>query len=106
MATLKPGRMFEDHDVKGKVCRIPNALGIYRHVDKVTGNVDYVGQSDNLRQRQQQHVQNGKLNLDTHKVAWKSLDNGSKDDLCRTEVDHIARHNPGGNSTRGGNGRR
>lgn len=49
------GRMKKTDQVKGSECPIPNSPGIYRHIDKGTGEVDYVGQTENLRVRQQ-HV--------------------------------------------------
>lgn len=41
--------------VKGKTCTIPSQPGVYRHKDKETGETQYVGQTDNLRKRNQEH---------------------------------------------------
>lgn len=39
----------------------PAKPGVYRHIDKESGNVEYVGQTNNLRKRQQEHVRTGTL---------------------------------------------
>ncbi|HOE91388.1 MAG TPA: GIY-YIG nuclease family protein [Candidatus Cloacimonadota bacterium] len=107
VSALPPGRMKETDTIKGKDCEIPNTPGAYRHINKETGEVDYVGQTDNLRKRQQEHERNGKLDTKSQTVACKEAKaDASKDDLCNTERDHIKRHNPSGNKTKGGNGRR
>lgn len=106
-SAIPPGRMKETSKIKGKNCNIPSEPGIYRHVNKETGKIDYVGQTNNLRKRQQEQFRSGKLNLETHKVAYSvSKPNTTKDDLCKTEKAHIKRHNPSGNIYSGGNGRR
>jgi len=80
---------------------------VYRHVDKESGNVEYVGQTNNLRKRQQEHVRTGTLDPERQYVCYSAAKpDASKDDLCRTEKAHIARHQPSGNKTKGGNGRR
>lgn len=107
LSAIPPGRMRETDVVKGKGSPLPSQPGIYRHVDKQTGSVDYAGQTDNLRKRQQEHAREGKLNTDTHKVQYSAAKrDATKDDLCRTEKEHISRHKPSGNTYKGGNGRR
>ncbi|OPY55806.1 MAG: excinuclease ABC subunit C [Pelotomaculum sp. PtaU1.Bin035] len=105
MANLKPGRMRQSNEVKGKDCQIPSEPGIYRHIDRENGDIGYVGQSKNLRARQQQHVREGKLNLEKQYVSYSVNSELNKTDLQRIEKEHIARHNPQGNTYRGGNGR-
>jgi hypothetical protein len=106
-SALPPGRMNETDVVKGTGSPLPQSPGIYRHVDKKTREVVYVGQTDNLRRRQQEHVRSGRLNTDQQFVRYREAkETASKTDLCRTEAEHILRHNPSGNKTRGGNGRR
>jgi excinuclease UvrABC nuclease subunit len=86
---------------------MPNAPGIYRHVDRITGEVNYIGQTGNLRQRTYQHTHDGKFNPATQRVEYSvAYPDATRDDLCQGEVRHIAKHQPSGNSTRGGNGRR
>lgn len=80
---------------------------MYRHVNKSTGKVEYVGQTDNLRVRQQQHARDGKLDTSKQDVHYAVAKKGStKDDLCDTEKAHIKKKKPSGNKTRGGNGKR
>lgn len=106
-SALPSGRMRETDKIKGGDSPLPNSPGMYRHINKETGNVDYVGQTDNLRKRQQEHARTGKLDTDKQYVQYGASKSGaSKDDLCKTEVNHIARHKPSGNTTKGGNGRR
>jgi hypothetical protein len=65
----------------------------------------YVGQSNDLRVRQQQHARTGQLDTTKHVVQYTvARPDATKDDLCRTEQCHIARHSPSGNKTKGGNG--
>lgn len=106
-SALPSGRMRETDKIKGGDSPLPHSPGIYRHINKETGDVDYVGQTDDLRRRQQEHARSGKLETDKQYVQYGvAKSSASKDDLCKTEVDHIARHKPSGNTTKGGNGRR
>jgi hypothetical protein len=106
-SALPSGRMRETDQVKGNDSPLPSSPGMYRHINKETGSVDYVGQTDNLRKRQQEHARTGKLDTDKQLVQYGvAKPDASKGDLCQTEVDHIARHKPSGNKTKGGNGRR
>lgn len=104
-SALPPGRMKESNTVKGD-CVIPNKPGIYQHINKTTQEVDYSGQTDDLRKRQQEHARNGKLDTDKQFVRYGvAKDGATKADLCQTEIAHISRHQPAGNKTKGGNGR-
>jgi hypothetical protein len=106
-SALSPGRMRETDVIKGKDSPLPNQPGVYRHKDKATGETEYVGQTNDLRKRQQQHARDGRLDTTRQVVAFSvAKTDASKDDLCKTEIKHIARHKPAGNSTKGGNGRR
>ncbi len=106
-SAIPRGRMKETDKFKGDESPLPNKPGMYRHIDKETGNIDYVGQTDDLRKRQQEHVRNGKLNPDKQKVQFKeSKSDATKEDLLKTEQEHIKRHSPSGNTYKGGNGRR
>lgn len=106
-SSIPPGRMKETDKIKGPESTIPNKRGVYRHIDKETGTINYIGQTDNLRRRQQEHHRTGKLDLSKQKVAYSVCkDEATKDDLLRTEKKQIKRHNPTGNITKGGNGRR
>ena len=106
-SALPPGRMEKTNVIKGPECHIPRGPGAYRHIDKETKEVLYVGQSNDLRVRQQQHARAGRHDTTKHDVQYASArPDATKDDLCRTEQCHIARHKPTGNKTKGGNGRR
>lgn len=114
-APLKPknksaigvGRMKITDQVKGPHATIPPLPGMYRHINKITGEIEYVGQTDNLRVRQQQHAREGKLDLSKQDVHYSvARVDATKDDLCDTEKDHIKRKKPTGNKTKGGNGKR
>jgi hypothetical protein len=106
-SALPPGRMPRTDVIKGSNSPIPAAPGAYRHINKETGAIEYVGQSDNLRVRQQQHARDGKLDTEKQFVQYgKARPDATKDDLCNTERKHIATHSPSGNKTKGGNGRR
>jgi hypothetical protein len=105
-SALPRGRMRETDLFNGRDSPLPNGPGIYHHVNKATREVDYVGQTNNLRVRQQQHASSGKLDSETHFVRFATAkETATKDDLCQTEIAHIARHSPPGNTTKGGNGR-
>lgn len=106
-SALSPGRMRETDKIKGSDSPLPRSPGMYRHINKETHNIDYVGQTDNLRKRQQEHARSGMLDIDKQYVQYGEAKAGvSKDVLCKTEEDHIARHKPSKNTTKGGNGRR
>ncbi|WP_410513468.1 hypothetical protein PaeBR_03140 [Paenibacillus sp. BR2-3] len=106
-SAINSGRMRETDIIKGKDSPLPKEPGMYRHINKETGNVEYAGQTDNLRKRQQEHARDGKLNTQTQRVQYATAKtDATKDDLCQTEKVHIARHKPSGNTYKGGNGRR
>jgi hypothetical protein len=106
-SAISSGRMKSTDKIKGSDSPIPAKPGLYRHKNKETGEIDYVGQTDNLRKRQQEHARAGKLDTNTQSVEFsEAKSDADKDDLCSTEVSHIIRHKPKGNTTKGGNGRR
>lgn len=105
MERLPVGRMKKTDIIIGPDSPIPNEPGIYRHIDKITRLIIYVGQSLNVRARQQQHARNGKLDPEKHWVVFTTLKNLSKAALRIIEKEHIKRHDPPGNSCKGGNGR-
>src|SRR4051794_9164485 len=67
-SALSPGRMRETDVIKGKNSTIPKEPGMYRHRNKETGEIEYVGQTNDLRKRQQEHARNGKYNPETQYV--------------------------------------
>ena len=105
-SAIPRGRMKKTDQTKGSGCTIPDSPGVYRHVNKRTGEVEYVGQTENLRVRQQQHVRSGKLDPEKQWVEYSEAKaSATKDDLRNTERQHVERHDPSGNIYRGGNGR-
>lgn len=106
MTTSLPlGRMKKTDVIKGSSCNIPDKPGIYRHINKITNAIEYIGQSLNVRTRQQQHQRNGKLNTETHWIVYSTLASLTKSVLRAIEQNHIKKHNPSGNTCKGGNGR-
>ena len=106
-SAIPPGRMKQTDKVKGRDSPLPQSPGIYRHIDKSTGETQYVGQTDNLRKRQQEHERTGKLDTERQYVQFSTTKpDANKNDLCSTEINHISRHKPSGNTMKGGNGRR
>ncbi len=106
-SAINKGRMRKTDQIKGRGANIPQKPGIYRHVNKDNGKVEYVGQTNNLRVRQQQHARDGKLNTLKQYIYYSVAKNrATKDDLCNTEKAHIKSKKPSGNKTKGGNGRR
>lgn len=106
-SAIPPGRMRQTDTIKGKDCPLPAEPGIYRHVNKKSGEVDYVGQTDNIRKRQQEHAREGNLNPVEQQIVWaQARSDATRESLLQTEKDHIGRHNPSGNTYKGGNGRR
>lgn len=105
-SALPRGRMRETDKVKGPLSPLPKAPGLYQHINKATREVEYVGQTNNLRTRQQQHANSGRLDTEKQFIRFGvAKDTATKCDLCQTEVHHIAKHSPSGNKTKGGNGR-
>ena len=87
----------------------PDQAGIYRLIDKLTGEIDYIGETGDLRSRRGQHFRSGDLPVspDSHHFEWKTADDRS---TSRTRREHekiqIDRHQPPLNRRRGGGGRR
>ncbi len=90
-----------------EINNLPDRPGIYRFVNKVTGAVDYVGQTNNVKRRIREHKRSGNLDVAIHNVVYGiAKANATRDALCFTERQHIKKHSPRKNKTQGGNGRR
>lgn len=105
MERLPAGRMKKTDVIVGPNSPIPNEPGIYRHIDKITNLIVYIGQSLNVRTRQQQHARSGKLDPEKHWIVYTTMKELSKHALRAIEKAHISRHAPPGNTCKGGNGR-
>lgn len=90
-----------------KINKLPEQAGIYRFVNKVTGTVDYIGQTNNIKRRIGEHKRSGNFNSAIHNIVYGiAKANATRDALCFTEKQHIKKHRPRNNKTQGGNGRR
>lgn len=102
-SALKPGRMRIARTINDS----PEQPGVYRMVNKVTGIVDYVGQTNNIKRRIGEHKRSGNLDLVIHNIVYGiAKADATRDALCFTEKQHIKKHRPKKNKTQGGNGRR
>ena len=84
-SSIPPGRMkhADSH------AELPREPGLYRHVDRATGRVDYVGQTQDLRQRTYQHTRDGKFDPARQRVEYSGArSDATRDDLCRGEKVH------------------
>ena len=83
---------------------LPHAPGEYRHRD-ADGNITYIGETNDIKRRTQQHMRSGKLQSD-YSVEYKVADGRSS---SRTRREHeqmkIKQHNPSLNKSVGGEGR-
>ena len=98
-SALCSGRM----KVAKKPSHVPKSTGVY-HIQTSGGNVKYVGVSNNLQRRLQQHIAGDKFKKNNTFVYGKAKPNISAKTLGRTEKQHIAKHKPYLNKTKGGNG--
>lgn len=102
-SAIPRGRMRVAYEIED----LPSEPGIYRHIDKETKKVIYIGQTNNLRRRNQEHIRDGNLDLNNYKIGYNICKpNVTRDDWCDTEKKHIKKHRPSRNKYRGGNGRR
>ena len=86
----------------------PNGPGIYRFRNKLTGEIDYIGEAADIARRIVTHLRSTKpVSLDTHHVEWQAADGRS---TSRTRREHervkINKHKPRLNKRGGGGGRR
>lgn len=86
----------------------PEKPGEYRWINKETGEVDYYGETNNLKRRQYQHERSDKpVSSDTHDFAWKQADARFSVDARREhERQKIEQHQPKLNQRAGGAGRK
>jgi len=102
-SAIAPGRMRVSRSPRS----IPREPGVYRHVNKRTGSVLYIGQTCNLARRQREHAAAGRLNFTTHEIWYGVARKGANvNDRCTTEKRQIKKWQPSRNKSSGGNGRR
>lgn len=114
------GNVIEDEILKEEISEVnpfargapskgipPKSPGSYRIVDNESREILYIGVTNNLYNRRYQHEYSGRFTPASHSFCWKILNPGSSiEDLYEHERQKIKRHNPKGNISRGGNGRR
>ena len=86
----------------------PNGPGIYRFRNKLTGEIDYIGEAVDIARRIVTHLRSTKpVSLNTHHVEWQAADGRS---TSRTRREHervkINKHKPLLNKRGGGGGRK
>ena len=105
-ATLyEPGRPRENRSSNPKKNAPPKEAGEYRIMDK-NHNIKYIGETNNLERRRNEHKRNGKLD-DDGIFAWKVASKDSTSESRRVhERQKIKKHNPPLNKSKGGEGRK
>lgn len=108
MAVYKPGRPSKYNPSSGTGKKPPSKPGEYRVRDG-SGNITYIGETNNLARRTSEHIRSGKLptgNGCKSTIEYKLADGRS---TSRTRREHeqqkIAQHQPLLNKSRGGEGR-
>ena len=85
----------------------PKAPGIYRFINNESGNIDYCGETSDLRRRSHEHFRTDMVSRDTHTFAWQEADGRSTSTTRRAhEQIKISQHNPPLNQRSGGGGRK
>lgn len=86
----------------------PSKPGEYRWINKETGEIDYYGETNNLKRRKHQHERSSKpVSENTHDFAWKQADGRYGVDARRDhERQKIEQHQPRLNQRAGGAGRK
>jgi excinuclease UvrABC nuclease subunit len=85
---------------------LPTSPGIYRIVTKNKGDKNYIGVTNNLYRRLNEHRRSGKFNDRYHRIEYgETKSNASWLEIALTEIAHIAKHKPTQNKYKGGNGR-
>ena len=84
----------------------PDKAGAYHLIEKKMQEMQYHGETSNLRRRKQEHFRSGKYSPETHDFAWKQADGRSTSKTRREhERKKIAQHSPPHNKRAGGGGR-
>lgn len=106
MAIYKPGRPNKYNPTNGSGHRPPSAPGEYR-IRNSSNKITYVGETNDLHRRMNEHIRNGKLSEGTGiSFEWKSADRRSTSRTRRMhEQAKIKQHQPEWNKSRGGEGR-
>ena len=107
MSIYKPGRPVKYDPTTSAGHKPPAQPGEYRIRDN-TGKITYIGETNNLARRMNEHIRSGKLSTgsDGGTIEFKTADGRS---TSRTRREHeqqkIAQHTPSLNKSKGGEGR-
>ena len=105
MSIYKPGRPFK-YDPSDSKQTPPSSAGEYRIIDS-SGNVKYIGETNNLNRRMKEHIKTKKFDIENGDVfSYKIADNRSTSRTrCLHERQKIEQHDPPLNRSSGGEGR-
>lgn len=108
MSIYKPGRPAKYNPTTNSGNKPPHAAGEYRIRD-MAGNITYIGETNNLSRRTQEHIRSGKLPVGKEcesTIEYMIADGRSTSHTRRLHEQHsITKHNPLLNKSRGGEGR-
>lgn len=108
MSVYKPGRPTKYNPTTGAGQKPPSRPGEYRIRDD-SGDITYIGETNNLSRRTGEHIRSGKLpagNCCNSTIEYKVADGRSTSATRREhERQKIEQHNPPLNKSRGGEGR-
>lgn len=108
MAIYKPGRPSKYNPSTQAGKKPPASPGEYRIRDK-QGTITYIGETNNLKRRMNQHLYNGRMSDGENEggtFEWKKADGRSTSGTRREhERQKIDQHSPELNKSKGGEGR-
>lgn len=108
MSVYTPGRPSKYNPSTGVGHKPPASPGEYRIRDN-SGNIVYIGETNNLHRRTREHIRSGKLPVgdgQNSTIEYKvALENSTSQSRRAHEQQKIAQHNPILNKSRGGEGR-
>ncbi len=108
MSIYKPGRPAKYNPTTGMGNKPPSVAGEYRIRDTV-GNITYIGETNNLSRRANEHIRSGKLSVGRgceSTIEYMVADGRSTSRTRRQhEQNSIAKYNPLLNKSKGGEGR-
>lgn len=107
MSIYKPGRPSKFDPTTGKGSEPPHSPGEYRIRDS-GGNIDYIGETCDLKRRMGEHKRSGKLPTGENggTFEWQQADGRSTSKTRREhERQKIGEHDPSLNRSHGGEGR-
>lgn len=108
MSIYKPGRPSKYNPSTGVGQKPPAKAGEYR-IRNAEGQIGYIGETNNLARRTQEHIRSGKLPTGEgcgSTIEYKVADGRSTSHTRRLhEQQKIAKHQPSQNKSIGGEGR-